>query len=191
MVSEAVDMRAAFSVRMGLPLPSTAAGHHGLYQQAAHHHHHLLMPSGPPFFPPPPPPAPLDSGGGDYGSSGGSPESPGYIHKQMQLLEQAGHHPHVLMASLYPGAPITDAQVRANSHADWSKTDVIHSKREIPNESLPLICPARLGCCVRAKSVSTRWGRTLHLTWQKWIIDFDVSPGSCVSVCLCVCVCLA
>lgn len=123
MVSEVVDMRAAFSVRMGLPLPSAAgAGHHPLYQQAQAQHHphhhlnHLMMgPSGPPFFPPPPPPSSLDSGGGgssDFGSSGGSPESPGYIHKQMQLLEQAGHHTHVLMSGLYPGAPITDAQVR-------------------------------------------------------------------------------
>ena len=120
MVSEVVDMRAAFSVRMGLPLPSAAgaaAGHHTLYQQAqaaaqhhAHHHvNHIMMPSGPPFFPPPPPS--LDSGGSDFGSSGGSPESPGFIHKQMQLLEQAGHHTHVLMSGLYPGAPITDAQV--------------------------------------------------------------------------------
>ncbi|XP_046464397.1 histone deacetylase 4-like isoform X4 [Daphnia pulex] len=115
MVSEVVDMRAAFSVRMGLP--ATGAGHHPLYQQPQpqhhphahplHQHHHLLMPSGPPFFPPPP----LDSGGGDYGSSGGSPESPGYIQKQMQLLEQAGHHTQILMSGLYNGAPITDAQV--------------------------------------------------------------------------------
>ncbi|XP_046651453.1 histone deacetylase 4-like isoform X3 [Daphnia pulicaria] len=115
MVSEVVDMRAAFSVRMGLP--ATGAGHHPLYQQPQpqhhphahplHQHHHLLMPSGPPFFPPPP----LDSGGGDYVSSGGSPESPGYIQKQMQLLEQAGHHTQILMSGLYNGAPITDAQV--------------------------------------------------------------------------------
>lgn len=122
MVSEVVDMRAAFSVRMGLP--AAGAGHHPLYQQPQpqhhphahthahpiHQHHHLLMPSGPPFFPPPP----LDSGGGDYGSSVGSPESPGYIQKQMQLLEQAGHHTHVLMSGLYNGAPITDAQVRCH-----------------------------------------------------------------------------
>ncbi|XP_045027399.1 histone deacetylase 4 isoform X4 [Daphnia magna] len=115
MVSEVVDMRAAFSVRMGLP--ATGGSHHALYQppQPQHHHahphhqhHHLLMSSASPFFPPAPP----DPGAGDYGSGGGSPESPGYIQKQMQLLEQAGHHTHVLMSGLYNGgAPITDAQV--------------------------------------------------------------------------------
>ncbi|KAK4024040.1 hypothetical protein OUZ56_009431 [Daphnia magna] len=115
MVSEVVDMRAAFSVRMGLP--ATGGSHHALYQppQPQHHHahphhqhHNLLMSSASPFFPPAPP----DPGAGDYGSGGGSPESPGYIQKQMQLLEQAGHHTHVLMSGLYNGgAPITDAQV--------------------------------------------------------------------------------
>lgn len=132
-VNEVVDMRAAFSVRMGLPLPATVAGHHQpIYQQ--HHPHPLLMPSGPPFFPTPPPPPPLDSGVGEYGSSGsgGSPESPGYIQKQMQLLEQAGHHAqHALMGGLYPipGAPITDAQVNwlsIPSIAVWVIRSSIH-----------------------------------------------------------------
>ena len=43
----------------------------------------------------------------DYGSSA---ESPAFIHKQMQFLEQAGHS-QLLLSGLYPGAPITDAQV--------------------------------------------------------------------------------
>ena len=44
---------------------------------------------------------------GDYVNSS---ESPSFIHKQMQFLEQAGHS-QMLMSGLYPGAPITDAQV--------------------------------------------------------------------------------
>ena len=146
MVSEVVDMRAAFSVRMGLP--ATGSGHHPLYQQPQpqhhphahthahpiHQHHHLLMPSGPPFFPPPP----LDSGGGDYGSSGGSPESPGYIQKQMQLLEQAGHHTHVLMSGLYNGAPITDAQVMIH-HQHIHQEQKIHPYLVIFVERIDII----------------------------------------------------
>jgi hypothetical protein len=42
---------------------------------------------------------------GDYSS----PNSPGYIHKQMQSLEQA--RPGNLLPSVYQGAPITDTQV--------------------------------------------------------------------------------
>ena len=47
-------------------------------------------------------------------AAGNSPDSPAFIHKQMQLLEQAGHHHQQLLqiSGLYPGAgPITDAQV--------------------------------------------------------------------------------
>jgi hypothetical protein len=42
---------------------------------------------------------------GDYSN----PNSPGYIHKQMQALEQA--RPGNLLPSVYQGAPITDTQV--------------------------------------------------------------------------------
>jgi hypothetical protein len=42
---------------------------------------------------------------GDYSN----PNSPGYIHKQMQSLEQA--RPGNLLPSVYQGAPITDTQV--------------------------------------------------------------------------------
>ena len=99
-----VEMRAALAARMGLNLGS---------------HPHLLH-----FYPPhlpAPPPSSLDTAsspsGGEYSSgSGGSPESPAFIHKQMQLLEQANaHSAHLLMGSVYPGAPITDAQVNAYS----------------------------------------------------------------------------
>jgi hypothetical protein len=38
-----------------------------------------------------------------------SPNSPGFIHKQMQSLEQA--RPGNLLPSVYQGAPITDTQV--------------------------------------------------------------------------------
>jgi hypothetical protein len=38
-----------------------------------------------------------------------NPNSPGYIHKQMQSLEQA--RPSNLLPSVYQGAPITDTQV--------------------------------------------------------------------------------
>jgi hypothetical protein len=38
-----------------------------------------------------------------------NPNSPGYIHKQMQSLEQA--RPGNLLPSVYQGAPITDTQV--------------------------------------------------------------------------------
>ena len=51
-------------------------------------------------------------------AAGTSPDSPAFIHKQMQLLEQAGHHHQQLLqiSGLYPGAgPITDAQVHSDS----------------------------------------------------------------------------
>jgi hypothetical protein len=153
MVSEVVDMRAAFSVRMGLP--ATGAGHHPLYQQPQpqhhphahplHQHHHLLMPSGPPFFPPPP----LDSGGGDYGSSGGSPESPGYIQKQMQLLEQAGHHTQILMSGLYNGAPITDAQVMTQQRDAYKLSNKqTNQPTQNPAQSVIIIEPIDIDCIV-------------------------------------------
>lgn len=102
-----VEMRAALAARMGLSMGSHP---HLLHYYPAH----LAAPP-----PPHPPPGSLDttpsSSGGEYSSgSGGSPESPAFIHKQMQLLEQAGaHSAHLLMGSVYPNGPITDAQVRA------------------------------------------------------------------------------
>ena len=124
MVSEVVDMRAALAARMGLPLASApTVGHHHLFQQQAPHPlshvphpHQILQASGLPYYPLGHAP-PMDTAGSaaEYAAAaaaaaGESPDSPGFIHKQMQLLEQA--HPHVLInAGIYTGAPITDAQV--------------------------------------------------------------------------------
>ncbi|KDR16176.1 Histone deacetylase 4, partial [Zootermopsis nevadensis] len=86
-VSEA-EVRAAFTARLGMPLTGQ------------------MLPGTLPFYPT------LPVIDGEYSN----PNSPGYIHKQMQSLEQA--RPGNLLPSVYQGAPITDTQV---AHARLNK----------------------------------------------------------------------
>ncbi|XP_066998225.2 histone deacetylase 4 isoform X3 [Anabrus simplex] len=86
-VSEA-DVRAAFTARLGMPLTGQ------------------MLPGTLPFYPS------LPVIDGEYSN----PNSPGYIHKQMQSLEQA--RPGNILPSMYQGAPITDTQV---AHARLNK----------------------------------------------------------------------
>lgn len=103
-----VEMRTAFATRMGLPLGGGNQHiHHPMALPPGLHHFYPHLPAGIHQDPH----HGSSSSGGEYSGSG-SPESPAFIHKQMQLLEQSGHH-HLLMAagSVYTGGPITDAQV--------------------------------------------------------------------------------
>ncbi|PSN47158.1 Histone deacetylase 4, partial [Blattella germanica] len=86
-VSEA-EVRAAFTARLGMPLTGQ------------------MLPGTLPFYPT------LPVIDGEYSN----PSSPGYIHKQMQSLEQA--RPGNMLPSVYQGAPITDTQV---AHARLNK----------------------------------------------------------------------
>ncbi|XP_033607177.1 histone deacetylase 4 isoform X5 [Cryptotermes secundus] len=86
-VSEA-EVRAACTARLGMPLTGQ------------------MLPGTLPYYPT------LPVIDGDYSN----PNSPGYIHKQMQSLEQA--RPGNLLPSVYQGAPITDTQV---AHARLNK----------------------------------------------------------------------